>query len=424
MFYDYAKIYVKGGDGGNGMVSFRREKYVPDGGPSGGDGGRGGSVVFVADEGLRTLVDFRYKRHFKAPAGGHGRSKNMHGAKGEDLIVKVPVGTVVKREDGSLVGDLICHRQRLVVAAGGRGGKGNARFVSSINRAPEVADNGEPGQDGWLVLELKLLADVGLVGFPNVGKSSIISVVSAAKPKIADYHFTTIDPNLGVARLEDEESFVLVDIPGLVEGAGEGVGLGHRFLRHVERTRVLLHVLDIAGSEGRDPLEDYQTIQKEMEIYNPVLKSKPQIIVANKMDLPGAAENLERLKAGLGGEREIFAVSAATGQGLRELMLAANRMLKELPAALEAPAEDEVKITRFEREQGPALKIVRDNEDYVVTGQEVERQIIRTNFANEAAVNRLLKILRTMGVDKALREAGAQNGDTVVVGPMEFEFFD
>ena len=423
MFYDYAKIYVKGGDGGNGMVSFRREKYVPDGGPSGGDGGRGGSVVLVADEGLRTLVDFRYKRHFKAPAGEHGRSKNMHGAKGQDLIVKVPVGTVVKREDESLVGDLICHHQRLVVAAGGRGGKGNARFASSINRAPQIADNGEPGQEAWLVLELKLLADVGLVGFPNVGKSSIISVVSAAKPKIADYHFTTIDPNLGVVRLEEEESFVLVDIPGLVEGAGEGVGLGHRFLRHVERTRVLLHVLDIAGSEGRDPLEDYRIIQQEMENYNPVLKEKPQIIAANKMDLPGAKENLERLRAFLGEETQIFAVSAATGQGLRELMLAAGQKLKELPLIREREKEEK-KVTRFVRDSGPALEILRDNENYVVSGHEVERQIIRTNFANEAAVNRLLKILRTMGVDQALRQAGAQNGDTVVVGPMEFEFFD
>ncbi|MEA4891299.1 MAG: GTPase ObgE [Peptococcaceae bacterium] len=424
MFYDYAKVYVKGGNGGNGMVSFRREKYVPAGGPSGGDGGRGGSVVFVADEGLRTLVDFRYKRHFKAPAGQPGRSKNMHGAKGEDLIVKVPVGTVVKNEDGSLVGDLICHHQRLVTAAGGRGGKGNARFVSSINRAPEVADNGEPGQEAFLILELKLLADVGLVGFPNVGKSSIISVVSAAKPKIADYHFTTIDPNLGVVRLEEEDSFVLVDIPGLVEGAAEGVGLGHRFLRHVERTRLLLHVLDIAGSEGRDPLEDYRTIQNEMEIYNPALKAKPQIIVANKMDLPGARENLERLKEAMPEGPEVFAVSAATGQGLRELMLAAGRLLKELPLFREEPEGEEIKVTRFEAQEGPALKILRDNENYVVSGHEAERQITRTNFANEAAVNRLLKILRSMGVDKALREAGAETGATVVIGPMEFEFYD
>jgi GTP-binding protein len=424
MFYDYAKIFVKAGNGGNGAVAFRREKYVPDGGPSGGDGGKGGSVVFVADEGLRTLLDFRFKKRFKAPVGENGRSKNMHGAHGDDMIVRVPVGTVVKHEDGKLVGDLICHGQRLVVAKGGRGGKGNARFVSSINRAPEIADNGEPGEDFALILELKLLADVGLVGFPNVGKSSIIATVSAAKPKIADYHFTTIDPNLGMVRVDDEESFVLVDIPGLVEGAAGGAGLGHRFLRHVERTRLTLHVLDISGSEARDPLEDFAIIMSEMEQYSPGLSSKPMLIVANKMDLPEAAENLSRLREAWQDKFEIFPVSAATGEGLRLLMLRVGQMLKELPILKETLPEDEVKITKLEAAGGPALFVRRENETWVVEGYEVEKQIIRTNFANEAAVNRLLKILRTLGVDQALRQAGAKNGNVVIVGPMEFEFLD
>lgn len=424
MFYDYAKIFVKAGHGGNGAVAFRREKYVPDGGPSGGDGGKGGSVIFIADEGLRTLVDFRYKKHFRAFAGENGKSKNMHGAHGDDLIVRVPVGTVVKREDGRLIGDLICHGQRLMVAKGGKGGKGNARFVSSVNRAPEVADNGEQGDETWLILELKLLADVGLVGFPNVGKSSIISRVSAAKPKIGDYHFTTIDPNLGVVRLGDEESFVLVDIPGLVEGASEGAGLGHRFLRHVERTRLLLHVLDISGSEGRDPLEDFRLIYTEMVQYDPNLAKKPQIIAANKMDLPGAEDNLERLRSSYGDQYEIFPVSAATGEGLWPLMRRAGQVLLELPLLQETVPEEDIKITKLETVIGPALAVRREQDSWIVEGTEAEKQIQRTNFANEAAVNRLLKILRTMGIDKTLKTAGAKNGDTVVIGPMEFEYMD
>lgn len=424
MFYDYAKIFVKAGHGGNGAVAFRREKYVPDGGPSGGDGGKGGSVIFVADEGLRTLVDFRYKKHFRATAGENGKNKNMHGAHGDDLIVRVPVGTVVKREDGQLIGDLICHGQRLVVAKGGKGGKGNARFVSSVNRAPEVADNGEPGDESWLIMELKLLADVGLVGFPNVGKSSIISRVSAAKPKIGDYHFTTIDPNLGVVRLGDEESFVLVDIPGLVEGASEGAGLGHRFLRHVERTRLILHVLDISGSEGRDPLEDFRLIYTEMVQYDPGLAKKPQIIVANKMDLPAAEDNLQRLRNTYGDQYEIFPVSAATGEGLWPLMRRAGQVLREMPLLQETVPEEDIKITKLEAASGPALAVRRDQDGWIVEGTEAEKQIQRTNFANEAAVNRLLKILRTMGIDKILKQAGAKNGDTVVIGPMEFEYMD
>jgi len=429
MFYDYAKIFVKAGKGGDGMVSFRREKYVPAGGPSGGDGGRGGSVVFVADEGLRTLVDFRFRKHFNAPAGGPGRSKDMHGAAGDDLTVKVPVGTVVKKDDGAMIGDLIYHRQRLTVARGGRGGKGNARFVSSVNRAPQIADNGEPGEEGWLTLELKLLADVGLIGFPNVGKSSIIARVSAAKPKIADYPFTTIDPNLGVVRLDDEESFVLADIPGLIEGAGEGAGLGHRFLRHVERTRVLIHVLDISGFENRDPLDDFDLILKELELYSPGLSRKPQIIAANKMDLPHAEENLARLREKLGDEYQILAISAATGLGCVDLMRTAGKVLKEREADIiglteQSPADGDIRITGLAAEAGPPLAVKRENEYWILTGSEAERQIRRTNFGNEAAVNRLLKILRSMDVDGMLKKAGAADGDTIRIGPMEFEYTD
>ena len=423
MFYDYARVYVKAGKGGDGMVSFRREKYVPAGGPSGGDGGRGGNVVFVADEGLRTLVDFRYQKHLHAPSGEAGKSKNMHGAAGGDLSIKAPVGTIVKKEDETVVGELLFHRQRLVVAKGGRGGKGNARFVSSVNRAPQVADNGELGEEGWLILELKLLADVGLIGFPNVGKSTIISVVSAAKPKIANYPFTTIDPNLGVVRLGEEESFVMADIPGLIEGAGEGAGLGHRFLRHVERTKVLVHVLDISGYEGRDPLEDFDAVNKELEIYNPKLSRMPQIIAANKMDLPQAEENLARLRARLEGRYPIVELSAATGQGCQRLVREAGKLLAE-QTNIPVVATDEIKITRLETDDVPVISAKRENEYWILTGSEVKRQIQRTNFTNEAAVNRLLRILRSMDADRVLREAGAADGDTVVIGPMEFEFSD
>jgi len=423
MFYDYAKIYVKGGDGGNGMVSFRREKYVPEGGPSGGDGGNGGSVIFTADEGLRTLVDFRYKRHFKAEKGENGKSKNMHGANGKDLFVRVPVGTVIRQEKNrDIIADLLVHGQEYVVAKGGRGGRGNARFVSPVNRAPEIAENGDPGEEGWFELELKLLADVGLIGFPNVGKSTIISQVSAAKPKIADYHFTTIDPNLGVVRLEEGKSFVLVDIPGLIEGASEGVGLGHRFLRHVERTRLLMHVLDAAGSEGRDPLEDFEQVNKELTLYNPVLKARPQVIVANKMDLPEAGENLKRLQEILGDSYEIYPVSAVAGKGLQELMFRAAQLLDELPAA-PPPAEEKVmRVTKVEKEEPFRVDLI--NDVWEVTGPQIERLLRKSNLDNEAAVKRLLLIFRKMGVERMLREKGAKDGDVVRIYELEFDFMD
>ncbi|HWQ61988.1 MAG TPA: GTPase ObgE, partial [Negativicutes bacterium] len=308
MFIDRAKIQVKAGDGGNGMSSFRREKYVPKGGPSGGDGGRGGDVILVVDPNLNTLIDFRYKRKFKAEAGENGQTSNCHGRQADDLYVKVPPGTVVRDEDsGEVIGDLTASGQELVAAKGGRGGRGNARFVNSIHRAPTFAERGEPGDERSLLLELKVLADVGLVGYPSVGKSSLLARVSAAKPEIAAYHFTTLTPVLGVVSVREGQSFVLADIPGLIEGAHEGKGLGHDFLRHIERTRIIIHVLDVSGLEGRDPIEDYHKINDELKMYSERLASRPQIVAANKMDLPEGRENYPRVAAFMAKEgREIY----------------------------------------------------------------------------------------------------------------------
>lgn len=423
MFLDKARIYVKGGDGGNGAVAYRREKYVPMGGPWGGDGGKGGDVILVVDEGLRTLIDFRYQKHYKAERGENGGTKNMHGRKGEDLLIRVPPGTVVRDADtGALLADLTEHGQRVVVARGGRGGRGNTRFASNKDKCPAYAEKGDPGEERWLLLELKLLADVGLIGYPNVGKSTIISRVSAAKPEIANYHFTTIVPNLGVVKV-GEESFVMADIPGLIEGAHTGAGLGHEFLRHTERTRLLVHVLDIAGSEGRDPLQDFAVINRELALYSERLARRPQVIAANKMDLPGAEENLARLRQELGEQYPVFPVSAATGQGLTELVNYLARRLPELPPeeTVEVVKEDEVKVTRAEADEPFTLE--RDEEGvWVIGGQEVEKHFHRTDFNNEAAVRRFQKILEVLGVDRALREAGIQEGDTVRIVDMEFEW--
>jgi len=422
MFYDQARIYVKAGDGGNGVVAFRREKYVPEGGPSGGDGGRGGNVVLRADEGLRTLVDFRYKRHYKAERGEHGQGKNMHGRSGEDLILRVPVGTVVKDEEtGEILGDLTEHGQELIVAKGGRGGRGNARFVSSTNKAPMIAENGEPGEERWLILELKLLADVGLVGFPNVGKSTLISRVSAAKPKIADYHFTTLVPNLGVVDV-DGESFVVADIPGLIEGAHTGAGLGHDFLRHTERTRLLVHVLDISGSEGRDPLRDFQIVQDELRLYNPQLAERPMVIAANKMDLPGAKENLERLQKEYGDCYQIFPISAATGEGIKPLIYHIAKILPELEVPQLVLPEKEHRVTKAEEQE--RFRIRQEDGMFVVEGKEVLRHLRMTKLDSEEGLRRFQHILKAMGVEDALREKGIKEGDRVLIGDLEFEWVD
>ncbi|MDK8541203.1 MAG: GTPase ObgE, partial [Enterococcus faecalis] len=370
MFLDQVTIDVKAGKGGDGMVAFRREKYVPDGGPAGGDGGRGGDVVLVVEEGLRTLMDFRFNRHFKATPGENGMSKGMHGRGSEDLLVKVPPGTTVRdAETGALIGDLIENGQTLVVAKGGRGGRGNIRFASPRNPAPEIAENGEPGQERKIELELKVLADVGLVGFPSVGKSTLLSVISSARPKIGAYHFTTLVPNLGMVTTSDGRSFAAADLPGLIEGASQGVGLGTQFLRHIERTRVILHVIDMSGMEGRDPYEDYLAINKELASHNLRLMERPQIIVANKMDMPEAEENLAKFKEQLAKERTdeyadelpIFPISGVTRKGIEPLLNATADLLEvtpEFPLYEDEVVEEETVRYGFQPE-GPEFTIDR-----------------------------------------------------------------
>ncbi|GAB6173249.1 GTPase ObgE [Paradesulfitobacterium aromaticivorans] len=423
MFYDQAKVYVKGGDGGDGVVAFRREKYVPEGGPSGGDGGRGGSIILVADEGLRTLVDFRYKRHYKADRGKHGEGKNMHGRGGEDLTLRVPAGTLIKdAETGEILADLTENGQKVVVARGGRGGRGNARFLSNTNKAPTLSENGEPGEERWLLFELKLLADVGLVGFPNVGKSTLISQVSAAKPKIADYHFTTLVPNLGVVDFEDGESFVIADIPGLIEGAHTGAGLGHEFLRHTERTRLIVHVLDISGSENRDPLEDFRIIREELRLYSTYLAERPMLVAANKMDIPGGEENLERLRSQLKDSYEIFPVSAATGEGLQQLMFRAKEILPNLPVPKIVESDSRHRVTKAEPQE--RFSLGREEGVYVLSGKELEKHVVMTHFESEEGLYRFQNILKAMGVDDALRAEGIREGDLVRIGELEFQWQD
>ncbi|MBG9590147.1 GTPase ObgE [Cytobacillus firmus] len=430
MFVDQVKVYVKGGDGGNGMVAFRREKYVPNGGPAGGDGGKGANVVFEVNEGLRTLMDFRYQRHFKAPRGEHGMSKNQHGRNSKDMIVKVPPGTVVTdAESGEVIADLTEHGQRAVIARGGRGGRGNTRFATPANPAPELSEHGEPGQERDVVLELKLLADVGLVGFPSVGKSTLLSVVSSARPKIAEYHFTTIAPNLGMVETEDGRSFVMADLPGLIKGAHSGVGLGHQFLRHIERTRVIVHVIDMAAVEGRDPFEDYLTINKELKEYNLRLTERPQIIVANKMDMPDAEENLKKFKEQLDEDYPIFPISALTRQGLRDLLFAVADKVEETPEfPLSHEEEEDTGVHRVlykhEAEQTEFV-ITRDPAGvFVVSGDAIEKLFKMTDFSRDESVRRFARQLRGMGVDDALREKGAKDGDTVKLLDYEFEFID
>ncbi|ALA51306.1 GTPase ObgE [Shouchella clausii] len=428
MFVDKVKVYAKGGDGGNGMVAYRREKYVPDGGPAGGDGGRGASVILEVDEGLRTLMDFRYNKHFKGKRGEHGMSKNMHGKKAEDLVVKVPPGTMVTDEEtGALLADLTTHGQRAVVAKGGRGGRGNVRFATPANPAPDHAENGEPGEERNLLLELKVLADVGLVGFPSVGKSTLLSIVSAAKPKIAEYHFTTITPNLGVVDAQDGRSFVMADLPGLIEGAHEGVGLGHQFLRHIERTRVIVHIVDMSAMEGRDPVEDYHKINEELSQYNYRLTERPQLVVANKMDMPEANENLKRFKEALGEETKIFPVSAITKDGVRELMLAIADELEHAPEFPLHDSEEQVEGRVLYKHELPIepFTITRgDDGVFELSGAELERAFKMTDFAREESVRRFARRMRKMGVDEALRKRGAKDGDLVRIMKFEFEFVE
>ena len=421
LFVDKVTITVKAGDGGNGCVSFHREKFVQAGGPDGGDGGRGGDVVFEATDRMHTLMDFRFKRKFTAENGADGMANRRSGRSGEPVVIEVPPGTVVREKaTGKLLLDLYESGVRKVLVRGGKGGFGNQHFATPTRQAPQFAKPGEKREIIELQLELKSIADVGLVGFPNVGKSTILSVVTAARPKIANYHFTTLQPNLGIVKHGDD-SFVLADIPGLVEGAAEGVGLGHDFLRHVERTRMLLHVVDISGSEGRDPLEDFDAIMKELEAYGD-LKNRPMIVVANKMDLPGAQENLERLKAKLEPLGiQVFAVSAATRKNFDQLMYATSELLATCPPAEPFSEEELSELTEL---SGAPFTIEVDHGVYFVSGREADRLLNSVNFDNEDSVNWFHRSLRRLGIIDALREKGAHEGDSVVFGDMEFDFVE
>ena len=434
MFLDEVKIFVRSGDGGNGLVAFRREKYVPKGGPAGGDGGRGANVVFIVDEGLRTFMDYRYQKKFVAPNGENGMSKGMHGRKSKDLYLKVPPGTVIRDTDtGEVLADLVEHEQEVIVARGGRGGRGNCRFATPSNPAPEIAENGEPGEERNLTLELKLMADVGLVGFPSVGKSTLLSITSKAKPKIADYHFTTLAPNLGVVETKDHRSFVMADLPGLIEGASQGVGLGHQFLRHIERTKVIVHVIDMSATDGRDPYEDYKVINAELGEYNMRLLERPQVVVANKMDIPVASENLVEFKKRLdedGEDVDIVEISAFTRNNIDNLLYKISDILDNTDPNMlyELDTEEESMENRVIYKHKPkdeTFKITRDDTAaYVVSGPGIERAFLMTDFNRDASVRRFAQQMRSMGVDDALRERGCKNGDTVKILKGEFEFVE
>ena len=423
-FIDKTKISVKAGDGGHGKSAFRREKFVPKGGPAGGDGGRGGDIVFRVDPNLNTLLDFRYHRKFKAENGENGDIKNQYGKNAPACIVKVPPGTTVREEEtGKLLADLTEVGQEAVIAKGGRGGRGNAKFANAANRAPTFAEFGEPGESKNLVLELKLLADVGLVGYPSVGKSSLVAACSAARPEIADYHFTTITPGLGVVKTDYEKSFVMADIPGLIEGAADGVGLGHDFLRHVERTKLILHIVDASGIEGRDPVDDFYKINKELKKYSERIARRTQILVANKIDLPEAEANLPRLEALAKKEGLKFvAISAAAHTGLRELIAYVGTWLDGYVEEPEASEEDVVYDEDAARD-AERVEIARnDAGDFIVSGQALEKLVAMTNFNNDEAVRRFQYIWRLKGIDEKLRARGIREGQTVHIGEMEFEW--
>lgn len=450
MFIDKVHIHVKGGDGGAGCMSFRREAHVPKGGPDGGDGGHGGNVVLEADASVSSLIDYRFKHHFKAQRGTHGRGSRMHGATGEDLVLKVPVGTVVReyddqtRETGELVADLTHDGERVVVAAGGMGGRGNIHFVTSTRRAPAFAELGEPATEGWIELEMKLMADAALVGMPSAGKSSLIAKLSAARPKVADYPFTTLVPNLGVARTDDDLSFVVADIPGLIEGAHEGKGLGHEFLRHIERTALIVHVVDLTGDwEGRDPLSDYEIINRELALYADELASRPRIVVANKIDVSGTEESCERLAARVvqdsiaaaGGNEfapspidpKLYKISALTGEGVAQLKNAIAHKVKELREAARAAAEDDVQyeqvweLRRAERDRH--FEVINEGGDvFRVVGPQVERMVVQTDWDNEEAIVFLQHRLKRLGVEDALEKAGAVDGSEIRIVGRAFDF--
>lgn len=421
MFIDRARIFVQSGKGGDGMSSFRHEKFVPKGGPNGGDGGQGGNVVLVADRNVNTLVDFRFRRLFKAKPGGKGEGSNKYGRNAEDLVITVPLGTIVKDEEtGQVMADLSRDGQRAIVAKGGRGGRGNWHFRTSANRTPTFAERGEPGEERWLRLELKVLADVGLLGYPSVGKSSILRKVSAAQPEVAAYHFTTLNPILGVVNLPDHRSFVMADIPGLIDGASEGVGLGHDFLRHIERTKILIRVIDVSGIEGRDPIEDYEKINAELAKYSEKLSRKQQIVAANKIDLLGDSDNLERLMDYMAAHGvEVYPICAMTGEGMDKLLERVWTMLEEY---VEEPDETTEEVV-YKAQNKPDFEVKRDDDGaFVITGARIENLVAMTNFDDDQSLRRFQRIWRYMELDKLLQEHGIQDGNTVRIYSMEFEY--
>lgn len=423
MFIDTAKIYVRSGDGGNGSISFRREKYVPLGGPDGGDGGNGGSVILEADSNMTTLLDFSYNKKFIAENGGKGEGSKCYGKAGDDLLIKVPMGTIIKDvETDKIMCDLSHPGDKYTICRGGKGGKGNAKFCTPTRQAPDFAEPGMPGEERWIKLELKLLADVGLLGFPNVGKSTLLSVVSKARPKIANYHFTTLKPNLGVVALKGIQPFVIADIPGIIEGAAEGVGLGLDFLRHIERTRILIHVIDISAVEGRDPIEDFNKINEELKKYSVKLWDRPQIIAANKADMLFEEEVFEKFKSELNqmGYDKIFKISAATNQGVDELMKAAAELLTTIPVQeLEIKAED-----RYIPEEKRFTYEINEVEEgiFEITGTFVDRLLNSVNVNDPDSLRYFHKVLRNKGVMDELKEKGIQDGDIVRLNDFEFEF--
>lgn len=420
MFVDEVIIKVKAGNGGDGCTAFRREKYIPDGGPFGGNGGRGANIIFETDLGLRTLLDLRYQKLIKAPKGANGEGKNKNGKGASDVIIKVPLGTTVKDMDtGLIIADLTKKGDSVIVAKGGRGGRGNTAFATATNPAPNFSEHGEPGEEKTLKVELRLLADVGFVGMPSVGKSTILSKISASKPKIAAYHFTTLNPNLGVVKTIDGRTFVAADLPGLIKGASLGEGLGDKFLKHIQRTRVIAHIIDMSGLEGRDPLEDYETINKELKDFDEKLILKPQVIIANKMDLEGAKENLERFKKKY--NVPVYEVSAITNKGLDKVLVKiADELdkIKEEPLFSDEAFESHV-LYKFKKEQ--PFTITRDNDIYVVKGKEIEKLFHMTKFTDEGAI-RFARKLRKMGIDDKLLEMGAKYGDKVQIEDLIFEF--
>jgi GTP-binding protein len=426
MFIDEAKIFLKAGDGGNGVVSFRREKYVPAGGPDGGDGGKGGDIIFRADSSLRTLSAFQYKKHFSAEPGQSGGGSKRTGKDGRDLVISVPPGTLIRdAETGRLIADLVAENEEVVVVRGGKGGKGNSRFKTATRQAPDFSTAGEPGEELWVKVELKLIADVGLIGMPNVGKSTILSVVSDARPKIADYHFTTLEPGLGVVRIGHDTDFVIADIPGLIEGAHEGAGLGHNFLRHIERTRLLVHVVDISAREGRDPMSDFDTINRELAMYSKKLAAKPQVIAANKMDIDGAEERYpgfaeEMQRRGY----SVFPISAATGQGMDTLMKHLARLLAELPETrLEHEEEpDEGMVYKVDDKDEDRVDVRFQEGVYVISGPFIDRLARLITPGSMDSMRFMHRVLKKKGVMDRLEEMGIQNGDTVRIGGVEFEY--